>query len=156
MVVVSIAGKKHWLWRAVDQEGHILDEILQTRCDPKAAGAGLGDRPDRRRDRDGVLLCLLEAVSPIQGTALRGSTTDVHNAHALLPRSSDLELSVGYCRNYFAAAQLALACRKNKKSGGSIWQAHMDLHRWAKNANRRHGGSRPKAAGRQSPGVALH
>src|ERR1700689_4766932 len=62
-VVVSIAGKKHWLWRAVDQEGHILDEILQTRCDPKAAGAGLGDRPDRRRDRDGVLLCLLEAVS---------------------------------------------------------------------------------------------
>src|SRR5580700_9089907 len=26
-VVVSIAGKKHWLWRAVDQEGYVLDEI---------------------------------------------------------------------------------------------------------------------------------
>lgn len=36
-VVVSITGKKHWLWRAVDQEGYVLDEILQTRRDGKAA-----------------------------------------------------------------------------------------------------------------------
>jgi putative transposase len=28
-VVVSIAGKKHWLWRAVDQEGYVLDEICR-------------------------------------------------------------------------------------------------------------------------------
>jgi putative transposase len=26
-VVVTIGGKKHWLWRAVDQDGYILDEI---------------------------------------------------------------------------------------------------------------------------------
>jgi putative transposase len=37
-VVVSIGGKKHWLWRAVDQDGYILDEIVQTRRDTKAAG----------------------------------------------------------------------------------------------------------------------
>src|ERR1700752_3018590 len=24
-VVIPIAGKKHWLWRAVDQEGFVLD-----------------------------------------------------------------------------------------------------------------------------------
>jgi putative transposase len=36
-VVVSIAGKTHWLWRAVDQEGYVLDEILQTRRDSEAA-----------------------------------------------------------------------------------------------------------------------
>jgi putative transposase len=36
-VVVSIADKTHWLWRAVDQEGYVLDEILQTRRDSKAA-----------------------------------------------------------------------------------------------------------------------
>ena len=36
-VLVSVAGKKHWLWRAVDQEGYVLDEILQTRRDGKAA-----------------------------------------------------------------------------------------------------------------------
>jgi putative transposase len=36
-VVVTIAGQKHWLWRAVDQDGYVLDEIVQTRCDTKAA-----------------------------------------------------------------------------------------------------------------------
>ena len=36
-VVISISGKKHWLWRAVDQDGYVLDEIVQTRRDTKAA-----------------------------------------------------------------------------------------------------------------------
>ena len=36
-VVVTISGQKHWLWRAVDQDGYVLDEILQTRRDTKAA-----------------------------------------------------------------------------------------------------------------------
>jgi putative transposase len=36
-VVVSIAGKKHWLWRAVDQDGYVLDEIVQDRRNTKAA-----------------------------------------------------------------------------------------------------------------------
>jgi putative transposase len=36
-VVVTISGKKHWLWRAVDQDGYVLDEVVQTRRDTKAA-----------------------------------------------------------------------------------------------------------------------
>ena len=36
-VVISIAGRKHWLWRAVDQDGYVLDEIVQTRRNTKAA-----------------------------------------------------------------------------------------------------------------------
>ena len=36
-VVVTIGGKQHWLWRAVDQDGYILDEIVQTRRDTEAA-----------------------------------------------------------------------------------------------------------------------
>jgi putative transposase len=36
-VVVTIAGEKHWLWRAVDQDGYVLDEIVQSRRDTKAA-----------------------------------------------------------------------------------------------------------------------
>ena len=32
-VVVAIGGRKRWLWRAVDQAGYNLDEILQTRRD---------------------------------------------------------------------------------------------------------------------------
>ncbi len=36
-VVISIGGRKHWLWRAVDQDGYVLDEIIQTRRDTRAA-----------------------------------------------------------------------------------------------------------------------
>src|SRR3954453_13762039 len=36
-VVVKIAGKKHWLWRAVDQDGIVLDVLVQSRCDKGAA-----------------------------------------------------------------------------------------------------------------------
>lgn len=36
-VVVKIAGKAFWLWRAVDQHGIVLDEILQSRRDKRAA-----------------------------------------------------------------------------------------------------------------------
>jgi putative transposase len=36
-LVISIAGKKHWLWRAVDQAGYVLDEIVQRGRDTKAA-----------------------------------------------------------------------------------------------------------------------
>ena len=32
-----MAGKKHWLWRAVDQEGLVLEALVQSRRDKKAA-----------------------------------------------------------------------------------------------------------------------
>jgi putative transposase len=35
-VVVRINGRKCWLWRAVDQDGYVLDEIVQTRRNTKA------------------------------------------------------------------------------------------------------------------------
>jgi putative transposase len=36
-VVISIDGRKHWLWRAVDQHGTVLDVLVQSRRDAKAA-----------------------------------------------------------------------------------------------------------------------
>src|SRR5687768_10784544 len=36
-VVITIAGKKHWLWRAVDQDGIVLDALVQSRRDKLAA-----------------------------------------------------------------------------------------------------------------------
>ena len=36
-MVITIAGRKHWLWRAVDQDGYVLDEIVQARRNTKAA-----------------------------------------------------------------------------------------------------------------------
>jgi putative transposase len=35
--VLKIAGKKHWLWRAVDQDGIVLDILVQSRRNKRAA-----------------------------------------------------------------------------------------------------------------------
>jgi putative transposase len=37
-LVVSIKGRKYWLWRAIDAEGFVLDTLLQCR---RTKGAGL-------------------------------------------------------------------------------------------------------------------
>ena len=36
-VVITIRGKKHWLWRAIDADGDVLDIFVQTRRNAKAA-----------------------------------------------------------------------------------------------------------------------
>jgi putative transposase len=36
-VVIAINGEKHWLWRAVDQHGVVLDVLVQRRRDARAA-----------------------------------------------------------------------------------------------------------------------
>jgi putative transposase len=38
-VVLKIAGVKHWLWRAVDQAGVVLDVLVQRRRNKQAATA---------------------------------------------------------------------------------------------------------------------
>ena len=36
-VVITIRGKKHWLWRAINANGDVLDILVQTRRNAKAA-----------------------------------------------------------------------------------------------------------------------
>ena len=36
-VVISIGAERHWLWRAVDQDGFVLDVLVQSRRNTKAA-----------------------------------------------------------------------------------------------------------------------
>jgi putative transposase len=36
-VVITINGRRHWLWRAVDQHGAVLDVLVQSRRDRHAA-----------------------------------------------------------------------------------------------------------------------
>ena len=36
-VFVRIGGKLHYLWRAVDRDGHVLDILVQSRRNAKAA-----------------------------------------------------------------------------------------------------------------------
>jgi putative transposase len=57
-VVISIAGRKHWLWRAVDQHGIVLDILVQSRRNAKAAKR------------------LLRKLLKKQGTVLRVMITD--------------------------------------------------------------------------------
>jgi putative transposase len=40
-VFVQINGVQHYLWRAVDQDGHVLDILVQRRRDKRAAGTFL-------------------------------------------------------------------------------------------------------------------
>ncbi len=41
-VLLKIRGKRHWLWRAVDQDGVVLDILVQERRDQAAAERFLG------------------------------------------------------------------------------------------------------------------
>jgi len=36
-VFITIDGKRHYLWRAVDQEGYVLDILVQSRRNKRAA-----------------------------------------------------------------------------------------------------------------------
>jgi putative transposase len=36
-MIVSSGGNRQWLWRAVDSEGEVLDLMVQSRRDKKAA-----------------------------------------------------------------------------------------------------------------------
>src|SRR3712207_1443219 len=47
-VAIKIAGVRHWLWRAVDQGGMVLDVLVQRRRDQRAAKRLLRS-PDRHR-----------------------------------------------------------------------------------------------------------
>jgi putative transposase len=54
-VVVTINGRKHWLWRAVDQHGAVLDVLVQSRRD-KAAAKRLMRKLLKRHGRPRVIV----------------------------------------------------------------------------------------------------
>jgi putative transposase len=55
-VEIRIAGKKHWLWRAVDQDGLVLDVLVQSRRDKRAAKRLLRKLLKRQRRPPRVLV----------------------------------------------------------------------------------------------------
>ena len=94
-VVVTIAGKKHWLWRAVDQDGYILDEIVQTRRDTKAARLLLRRLlkkqgcPPRRMitDKLGSYAAARRQIMPaIEHRAHKGLNNRAENSHLPFPK----------------------------------------------------------------------
>jgi putative transposase len=51
-VVITIRGKKHWLWRAVDQDGFVLDVLDKAAAiqrQPSASCVNYSNGKDQRR-----------------------------------------------------------------------------------------------------------
>ena len=42
-VVVQVSGRKYWLWRTVDKQGVVLDEILQLKRIRRGSYTSVGD-----------------------------------------------------------------------------------------------------------------
>ena len=57
-VVIKIAGVKHWPWRAVDQTGMVLDVLVQSRRDKRAASIAPQERGRSRYERISAALPL--------------------------------------------------------------------------------------------------
>ena len=76
----QIAGRKHWLWRAVDQHGVVLDILVQSRRNAKAAKR------------------LLRKLLKKQGIAPRVMITDKLASYAAAKRRSCRAWSIGSTR----------------------------------------------------------
>lgn len=77
---VFIRGKLHYLWRAVDQDGHVLDILVQSRRNTKAAERffrkllkGLQYAPRVIVDRQAEELRRSQAREPAPGRQGRGA-----------------------------------------------------------------------------------
>jgi putative transposase len=89
-VVVSINGEKRYLWRAVDQEGYVLDEIVQIHRNTKAARRLLTrllrkqKRPPKRiiTDKLGSYAAAKRAVMPtVEHRSHKGLNNRAENSH---------------------------------------------------------------------------
>jgi len=89
-VVVSINGEKRYLWRAVDQEGYVLDEIVQIHRNTKAARRLLTrllrkqKRPPKRliTDKLGSYAAARRAVMPtVEHRSHKGLNNRAENSH---------------------------------------------------------------------------
>ena len=89
-VVISINGERRYLWRAVDQDGYVLDEIVQIHRDTKAARRLLmrllrkQGRPPKRiiTDKLGSYAAAKREVMPnLEHRSHRGLNNRAENSH---------------------------------------------------------------------------
>lgn len=89
-VRVSIRGRRFWLWRAVDEHGVVLEEILQPRRDRKAAKRLLrrllknADQPPKRMvtDKLASYAAAKREIAPgLEHRAHKGLNNRAENSH---------------------------------------------------------------------------
>src|SRR3954468_17704617 len=115
-MVVRIAGRRMYLWRAVDQEGEILDVLVQSRRDKRAAER------------------LMRKLLKKQGCAPRGAVTDKLPSYAAAFRALRLSCrhEQGWRMNNRAENSHQVVRRRERKmqrfkSAGSA-QRFLSLH----------------------------
>ena len=91
--MVTISGQKHCLWRAVDQDGYVLDEVVQTRRNTKAAKRflkrllkkqGLGMPPRRMAVTDkfgSYAVAQRQVMSAVEHRSHKGLNNRAENSH---------------------------------------------------------------------------
>ena len=89
-VAVKIAGKKHWIWRAVDRNGMVLDILVRSRRDKAAAERLLRELPKRQRRAPRVMItdklasyaaAKREVVPGIEHRGHKGPNNRAENSH---------------------------------------------------------------------------
>ena len=120
-VVLTIKGRHHYLWRAVDQGGHVLDILMQSRRSRggatlfSQAPQGLALRPTGADHRQTQELCRSEEAhharcraSPAQGPEQPGRTFAPTNAAT---RKTDAPLQVTRpCTAFFVGTRPDQQC----------------------------------------------
>jgi putative transposase len=72
-VILPIRGKKYWLWRAVDSNGDVLDILVQSRCNKRAA-----DKFFRKLFKQfGILRVVITDKLGSYGAALKGLAPNI-------------------------------------------------------------------------------
>jgi putative transposase len=152
-VVVTIAGKKHWLWRAVDQDGYVLDEIVQSRRDTKAATRLLKRLlkkqgcPPRRiiTDKLGSYTAARRQIMPsVEHRAHKGLNNRAENSHVPLRKRERMMQgfrSVGGLQQYFSVFSAVRNLFVPPRTRRSALATH--LHRLTASPPWRNGKARP-------------
>lgn len=114
-VVLSIRGKKHFLWRAVDQQGNVLDILVQSRRDKKGAKRffrkllkGLEYVPrviitDKLASYGAAKREILPGVEHRQHKRLNNRAENSHQPTRLRERKMRRFKSVGHAQRFLAA-----------------------------------------------------
>ena len=94
-MVISIKGKKYWLWRAVDANGYVLDALLQSRRNKRAAlrlmrkllkGQGIAPRVMITDKLCSYSAAKAELMPSVEHRSHKGLNNRVENSHLPLRR----------------------------------------------------------------------
>jgi putative transposase len=114
-VFLTIHGQRHYLWRAVDQEGHVLDILVQRRRDKTAAkrffrkllkGCQFVPRgliTDQLKSYGGAKRELLPSVEHRQHRYLNNRTENPHQPSRQRERRMQGFKSPGHAQRFLAA-----------------------------------------------------